>query len=85
MSSSPVLTTYLDAAMARAHYEIIDSGTTIYGAIPGLDGVYATAGSVEDCRSDLREVLEEWLLLGLTIGHRIPPVDGIELRIREAI
>ena len=85
VSSSPVLTTYIDAAMARAHYELIDSGATVYGVIPGLDGVYATAETVEACRSDLREVLEEWLLLGLTMNHPIPPVDGIELRVREAI
>lgn len=71
--------------MARAHYELIDGGATVYGAIPGLDGVYATADSVEACRSDLREVLEEWLLLGLTMKHPIPPVDGIELCISRAI
>jgi predicted RNase H-like HicB family nuclease len=65
--------------MARAHYELIDSGATVYGALPGLDGVYATAETVEACRYDLREVLEEWLLLGLKMEHLIPPVGCIEL------
>jgi len=71
------LTSYLDAAMRQAHYELIDGGTTVYGEVVPLPGVYATAATVEDCRSELREVLEEWVLLGLSMQHPIPPVDGI--------
>ena len=85
MSSAPVLTSYLDAAMRHAHYELIDGGATVYAEIPGLNGVYATSLTVEECRAELREVLEEWVLLGLTMGHAIPPVDGIELRVPEPI
>jgi predicted RNase H-like HicB family nuclease len=85
MSSAPVLTSYLDAAMRHAHYELIDGGATVYAEIRELPGVYATSPSVEECRTELREVLEEWVLLGLTMRHAIPPVDGIELAIREAI
>jgi predicted RNase H-like HicB family nuclease len=85
MSSAPVLSSYLDAAMRRAHYELIDGGETVYAEIPGMDGVYATSATVEACRTELREVLEEWVLLGLAMRHAIPPVDGIELAVREAI
>ncbi len=85
MSSTPVLSSYLDAAMRRAHYEFIDGGATVYAEIPGLDGVYATSPTVEACREELRGVLEEWVLLGLTTRHPLPPVDGIELRVPEAI
>ena len=85
MSSAPVLTSYLDAAMRQAHYELIDGGATVYAEIHELPGVYATGPTVEDCRTELREVLEEWVLLGLTMRHEIPAVDGIELAIREAI
>jgi len=84
MSSAPVLTSYLDAAMRQAHYELIDGGASVYAEIPGLDGVYATGATVEGCRAELREVLEEWVLLGLTMRHEIPPVDGMELRAGKA-
>jgi predicted RNase H-like HicB family nuclease len=85
MSSAPVLTSYLDAAMRLAHYELIDGGTAVYAEIRELPGVYASGPTVEECRAELREVLEEWVLLGLTLHHPIPPVEGIELAIREAI
>lgn len=71
--------------MSHARYELIDDGKVVYADIPGLSGVYATCPTVEACRAELREVLEEWVLLGLTMGHVIPPIDGIELAVREAI
>lgn len=77
MSAAPVISGYLDSAMARAHYELIDGGATVYAEIASLPGVYATAATVEECRAQLGEVLEEWLLLGLAMHHPIPSVVGI--------
>ena len=85
MGSAPILSSYFDAAMRHAHYELIDDGESVYGAIADLTGVYASASTLEECRAELREVLEEWVLLGLSLRHPIPTIDGIELRIREAI
>lgn len=78
MSSAPVLTAYIEPAMGHAHYELIDGGKAVYADIPGLPGVYATCATVEACRAELREVLEEWVLLGLSMAHVIPPVDNNE-------
>ncbi|MFQ5629433.1 MAG: type II toxin-antitoxin system HicB family antitoxin [bacterium] len=47
----------------------------------GLQGVWANADSLEVCRDELREVLEEWLIIGLKLGQPIPVIDGIELNV----
>jgi len=69
---------YLQAAMRRAKYEILEDGA-FYGEIPGFQGVFANADNLEDCRQQLQEVLEEWLVLGLRMGHPLPVVDNIAL------
>ena len=73
-----MLTQYINAAMRRATYEILPD-CTFYGEIPGLRGVYADARTLEECREQLQEVLEGWIILGLRLGHSLPVVDGIEL------
>jgi predicted RNase H-like HicB family nuclease len=74
-----MLTAYINAAMRSAHYEILDGGEGYFGKIPGLQGVWANADTLEACRDELREVLEEWIILGLKMNHQIPVIDGIEL------
>ena len=73
-----MLTGYIRAAMKQAKYELLPDGT-FYGEIPGLSGVYANTGTLEACREELQEILEEWIVLGLRLGHRLPAVDGITL------
>jgi predicted RNase H-like HicB family nuclease len=73
-----VLTEYIQAAMRRASYEILDDGS-FYGEIPGFQGVFADAETLEDCREQLREVLEGWIVLGLRLGHALPVIDGLSL------
>ncbi len=74
-----MLTAYINAAMRSAHYELSESGEEYIGKIPGLKGVWANADTLEGCRDELREVLEEWIILGLKMNHHIPVIDGIEL------
>ncbi|MBM3943091.1 MAG: type II toxin-antitoxin system HicB family antitoxin [SAR202 cluster bacterium] len=67
---------YLATAMRLATYEILADDCTYYGEIPGFAGVYSNAPHLEECRSLLEEVLEEWLLLRLS--RRLPvPVIGV--------
>jgi len=73
-----MLTDYIRAAMEHARYEILEGGT-YYGEIPDCPGVYANAGTLERCRDQLREVLEDWIVLGLRMGHTFPVIDGISL------
>ena len=74
-----MLTAYINAAMRSAHYEILESVEGYVGRIPGLQGVWANADTLEACRDELREVLEEWIILGLKMNHPIPVIDGIAL------
>ena len=75
-----MLTTYIHAAMRHAVYEILEDGT-FYGEIPGFQGVYANTDNLEDCRTELQEVLEGWIVLGLKLGHPLPAMDDIHLNI----
>ena len=78
-----MLTAYIHAALRKAHYEILPEHEGYFGTIEGLQGVWAQADTLEACREELREVLEEWIVLGLKMGHAIPSIDGITLAIQE--
>ena len=78
-----MLTAYITAALRKAHYELLSDDEGYFGTIQGLDGVWAQAASLEECRDELQEVLEEWLVLGLRMGHPIPAIDGIALTVQE--
>lgn len=73
-----MLTNYIRAALRQAHYEILDD-KTFYGEIQGLQGVYANADTLEECREQLQEVLEGWIILGLQLGHHFPEIAGLRL------
>ena len=76
-----MLTAFIRAAMRRAHYELLSGDEEYYGEIPGLEGVWANAETLEACREELQSVLEEWILLGLKMSHPIPIIDDIDLNI----
>ena len=73
-----MLTEYVQRAMRLAHYEIMENGR-YWGEVPPLRGVWAEAETLEQCRETLREVLEDWLLVGLRRGQSIPVIEGAEL------
>ncbi len=74
---------YIRAAMHRARYEILPDDEALYGEIPGFEGVYADAATLEECREELEEVLEEWIFFRISRNLPVPDVDGIELRVRK--
>jgi len=78
-----MLITYIQNAMRLAKYEILENGQ-YYGEIPGFQGVWAQAENLETCRDELQSVLEDWLILGLRMGHKLPVVAGIQLIPAEA-
>lgn len=73
-----MLSEYISSSMRHAIYEILSDGA-FYGEIPSFQGVYASATTLEECREQLQEVLEGWMVLGLRLGHVMPVVDGIDL------
>ena len=78
-----MLRAYVNGALRRAHYEILEDDGSYYGEVPGFKGVYANAESLESCREELEEVLEEWILFRVSQNLTLPTVDGIELQIRK--
>jgi len=77
-----MLTQFIAAAMDIAHYEPLEEGG-FFGSIPGLDGAWASGPTLEACRKELAEVLEDWLLFRLSRQMPIPVIQGIDLAIRE--
>ena len=67
---------YTVAALARAEYEVIDNPEPYYAHVPGLEGVWATGKTFEDCRKALIETIEEWIAIRLKHGLSIPSIDG---------
>lgn len=63
---------YIHAALARAKYEIIDDDEPFYGEIEDLPGVWATGKTLEDCRQNLVDVLDEWIIIHLRRDLPIP-------------
>lgn len=72
------MTSYIHGAMHTAKYEILEDGT-YYGEIPGFQGVWADTNSLDACREELQSALEDWIILGLWMGHALPVVAGINL------
>ncbi|MES1024218.1 type II toxin-antitoxin system HicB family antitoxin [Gloeocapsa sp. BRSZ] len=72
---------YLQKAMESAHYELLENNEGFYGRIPYASGVWATGKTLEACRKELLEVLEEWIMIGIAMGHDLPEFDGVTLKI----
>ena len=80
-----MLTEYIQAAMKKADYEILPDDGSYYGKIPGFKGVWANAKTLEDCRNELKEVLEDWILISISQHLPLPVIEGIELKVKEAV
>lgn len=63
-----MLIEYIQAALERAKYEIIDDVEPYYGEVPELKGVWSTGKTLEECRKKLAEVIEGWIILRLKKG-----------------
>ena len=66
MEAKIMLMEYLTSAMHKAHYEFLKDDKKFYGEIFECKGVYATGKTLEDCRDELEEVLEEWILFRIS-------------------
>jgi predicted RNase H-like HicB family nuclease len=69
-----MITEYVNAALSRAKYELIEDEEPYYGEVPELKGVWATGKSLEECRHNLAEVIDGWLVVRLKKGLPIPPL-----------
>jgi len=74
-----MLTEYIEAALSKAKYEIIEDEEPFYGEVPELEGVWATGKTLEECRKNLVEVIDGWILVRLRKGLPIPPIGGYKI------
>jgi predicted RNase H-like HicB family nuclease len=79
-----MLINYIHTAMHKATYELLEDGT-FYGEIPGCQGVWANAQTLEACRESLQDALEGWIILGLRLRHTLPILDGIDLNLSKEV
>jgi predicted RNase H-like HicB family nuclease len=73
-----MLTEYIQRAMERAAYEVMEDGR-FFATIPGLKGLWADRDTLELCRRNLIETLEDWIFISLKEGLPIPAMEGLEL------
>jgi predicted RNase H-like HicB family nuclease len=73
-----MLTDYVERAMSKAVYEKLEDGTYC-GKIPERQGTIAFGETLYQCQSELRSVLEGWLLVKIRHGDHLPVIDGLDL------
>ena len=73
-----ILSEYVEQVMAQAVYDKLEDGT-FAGRIPPCKGVISFGNTLRECEDELRSVLEDWILVGLKLGHPLPVIGGIDL------
>lgn len=63
---------YINYLLNKAHYEYDPSVKSWCGWIKGFPGVYAQGKNIEETRAELISALEDYLLLELKEGVKIP-------------
>ena len=78
MARQYILSEYLDQAMVLAVYDKLEDGT-FAGRIPPCKGVVAFGTTLRECEEELRSTLEDWVLMGLKMGHTLPVLGNLDL------
>lgn len=77
-----MISQFIEKKLKTARYKLLKD-KSYFGEIPSLRGVWASAKSLEECRQELQEVLEDWLLLKVQSRESIP---GFQFKIdRESL
>ena len=75
-----MLTEYVEEALRRARYELIDDEEPYYGEVPELKGVWASGKTLEECRENLKDVIEGWILVSLRKDLPVPSLGAREIK-----
>jgi predicted RNase H-like HicB family nuclease len=82
-----ILSDYVEQALVQATYDKLEDATFV-GRIPDCKGVIAFGDTLRECETELQSTLEDWILLGLKLGHPLPIISNIDLNkepIREPV
>ncbi|WP_232287201.1 type II toxin-antitoxin system HicB family antitoxin [Crocosphaera watsonii] len=80
IKSTMLLVDYCEKALKKAKYKRLNDGTW-FAEIDGFQGVWGNGLTIEECRQDLLEVLEEWIILKLQDGDNLPIVDDLQIKV----
>jgi len=75
-----MLIEYVEEALRRARYELIEDEEPYYGEVPELKGVWATGKTLEQCRETLKDVIEGWILVSLRKDLPVPRLGEREIK-----
>ena len=75
-----MLIEYIEESLKRAHYEIINDEEPFYGEVKELKGIWATGNTLEECRKNLRDVIEGLILVSIKKGLNIPKLGNVEIK-----
>ena len=73
-----ILSDYVEQAMELAIYDKLEDGTFV-GKISLCKGVIAFGETLRECEDNLQSILEDWILLGLKLGHSLPIIAGEDI------
>ncbi|MCX6738944.1 MAG: type II toxin-antitoxin system HicB family antitoxin [Candidatus Parcubacteria bacterium] len=65
-----MLSEFIEKQLKKAQYKILPDGS-YFGEISGIRGVWSNAKTLESCREELKDVLEEWVLLKIRAGEDV--------------
>ncbi len=71
-----MLAEYIAKAVENARFERLEN-SRYFGTVPGFQGAWAEADSIENCRRELADVLEDWILLAIRRNLELPVLAGV--------
>ncbi|MGB0383413.1 MAG: type II toxin-antitoxin system HicB family antitoxin [Ardenticatenaceae bacterium] len=80
-----MLLLYIQTALERAHYEIIENQEPFYGEVSELEGLWATGKTLEECRRNLASAIEDWLLFSIAKGLPIPDFGHVSIHLPQKV
>lgn len=70
-----MLAEYINKAIEEAEFERMENGRH-FGSVSKFKGLWAEGETAEDCRHELAEALESWILLAIKFRDPIPVLPG---------
>jgi predicted RNase H-like HicB family nuclease len=80
-----MLLKYIQTALEHAHYEMIEDEEPFYGEVPPLAGVWATGKTLEECRRNLTEAIDDWVLFSVAKGLQVPTLGQVAIHLPEKV
>lgn len=74
-----MITDFIKSAIKTAKIEKTNDPLPYYAEIPGFEGVWAQGKTLKECKKNLQEVLEEWLIIKIRKKQFVPTLEPYDL------